>query len=155
MQGNRQGSFKNRVANGRRISLKGVQSLLGGACSQHGDLGLNFGYCLPANKTWKETVSFFFVPQNEKNKNNKKKNYLLGLLEKLLPLPHPGQASLAPPPPNKIRLWGAWRESLPGIEPHGKHLGRFLPNFPEEKAQDLKWSLWFVSLCCPVCFGND
>lgn len=45
-------------------------------------------------------------------------------------------------------------ESLPGRGPHSKHLGRFLPNFPEEKAWDLKWSPWFETLS-PACFRSD
>lgn len=61
----------------------------------------------------------------------------------------------SPTPQIKYACGELWMSHSLAESPTGKHLGRFLPNFPEEKAQDLKWSLWFVSLCRPVCFGND
>lgn len=88
--------------------------------------GVNFGRLLLANKTWKETkkthILILFCPKKMKKK--KKPSGFAG--NAACPSPTRARPSLDPPPPNKICLWGAVDESLPGREPHGQTFGKVL-----------------------------
>lgn len=95
--------------------------------------GVNFGRLLLANKTWKETkkthILILFCPKKMKKKRN-----LLGLLEMLPALPPPGPGPpLIPHPQIKYACGELWMSHCLAESPTGKHLGRFLPNFPEER----------------------
>lgn len=54
-QANLGGTFKSRGVNGRRISLKGMQSRPKAPVPHAAAYQMNFGRLLLANKTWKET----------------------------------------------------------------------------------------------------
>lgn len=87
--------------------------------------GVNFGRLLLANKTWKETkkthILILFCPKKMKKKIP---SGFAG--NAACPSPTRARPSLDPPPPNKICLWGAVDESLPGREPHGQTFGKVL-----------------------------
>lgn len=118
--------LKNRGVNGRRISLKRMQSRLEAPVPNVAAYRLNFGRLLLANETWKKqkrsTLFFFFVLKNEREK--KTPSGFAG--NAASPSPLKARPSLHPPPPNKICLWGAVDESLPGREPHGQTFGKVL-----------------------------
>lgn len=129
-------AFKNHGVNGRRISLKGMQSRLEGPVSNSAAHRVNFGRLLLANKTWKETKRpaffFFFVLKNgrEKTPTTTPSGFAGNAAS---PPPTKARPCLIPHPQIKYARGELWLSHSLAESPTGKHLGRFLPNFPEER----------------------